>query len=48
MKGTDAERLHQAQNPHEYVGKLVTVRYFAMTEFNKPQFPVGVAIRNDL
>jgi DNA ligase-1 len=48
MRGADSERKHIAENPHEYVGKLVTVRYFAMTEFNKPQFPVGVAIRDDL
>jgi hypothetical protein len=48
MRGADSERKHIAQNPHEYVGKLVTVRYFAMTEFNKPQFPVGVCIREDL
>ena len=48
MRGADSERKHIAENPHEYIGKLVTVRYFAMTEFNKPQFPVGVAIRDDL
>ena len=48
MRGADSERKHIAENPHEYVGKLVTVRYFAMTEFNKPQFPVGVAIREDI
>lgn len=48
MRGADCERKHQAENPHEYIGKLVTVRYFALTEFGKPQFPVGVAIREDL
>jgi len=48
MRGTDAEREYMLQHPSEFVGKLVTVRYFAMTEYNKPQFPVGITIRDDI
>jgi DNA ligase-1 len=48
MKGTDAERRHQIDHPNEYIGKLVTVRYFTLTEFGQPQFPIGITIREDL
>tara|TARA_B110000211_G_C14049651_1_gene540585 strand:- start:488 stop:1522 length:1035 start_codon:yes stop_codon:yes gene_type:complete len=46
MRGTDAERKHQIDNPNEYIGKQVTVRYFTLTPYGKPQFPVGVVIRD--
>ena len=48
MKGTDEEREFQLQNPKHFIGKHVTVRYFSMTEYGKPQFPIGITIRDDL
>jgi DNA ligase-1 len=48
MKGTDEEREFQLQNPELFIGKKVTVRYFTMTEYGRPQFPIGVTIRDDL
>lgn len=48
MRGTDQERKEQLENPSDYIGKLVTVRYFTLTEYGKPQFPVGITIREDL
>jgi DNA ligase-1 len=48
MKGTDEEREFQLQHPELFIGKQVTVRYFAMTEYGKPQFPIGITIRDDL
>jgi DNA ligase-1 len=48
MKGTDGEREFQLQNPEYFIGKQVTVRYFTMTEYGKPQFPIGITIRDDL
>ncbi len=47
MCGTDSDRKHIADNPHDYIGQLVTVRYFTLTEYGVPQFPVGVCIRTD-
>lgn len=46
MRGTDEEREYQLQHPDEFIGKQVTVRYFTLTEYGKPQFPVGVCIRD--
>jgi DNA ligase-1 len=46
MMGTDEDRRHQIDNPDEYIGKQVTVRYFTLTPFGKPQFPVGVVVRD--
>jgi len=48
MRGTDEERKHQVDHPNEYIGKQITVRYFALTPYGKPQFPVGIAIRDDI
>jgi hypothetical protein len=48
MRGTDSDRKHIAENPHDYIGKLLTVRYFAITEYGKPYCPVGITIRHDL
>jgi len=48
MRGTDAEREYMLHHPIEFIGKKVTVRYFALTEYGKPQFPVGVTIRDDI
>lgn len=48
MKGLDAEREFQLQHPELFIGRQVTVRYFTMTEYGKPQFPIGVTIRDDI
>jgi DNA ligase-1 len=48
MRGTDSDRKHIAENPHEYIGKLLTVRYFAITEYGNPYCPVGITIRHDI
>lgn len=48
MRGEDAIRKHQAVHPEEYIGRMVTVRYFSITEYGQPQFPVAVAFREDL
>ena len=45
-RGTDDYRLYQAQNPDLFIGKQLTVRYFSITEFGEPQFPVGVVVRD--
>jgi len=47
-RGSDAYRLHQAAKPNEYIGKHLTVRYFALTEYGMPQFPVGITVRDDI
>jgi DNA ligase-1 len=45
-RGTDEYRRHQVDHPNEYIGKLATIRYFALTPFGIPQFPVCIAIRD--
>lgn len=47
MRGTDESRALQSARPEDYIGRHVTVRYFALTEYGIPQFPVGIAIRED-
>jgi hypothetical protein len=46
-KGTDEHRLYQAEHPDEFIGKQLTVRYFALTEYGIPQFPIGICVRED-
>jgi ATP-dependent DNA ligase len=46
-RGTDASRIHQVENPEDYIGMSLTVRYFTETEFGKPQFPIGITFRHD-
>lgn len=48
MRGEDAVRRHQAEHPEEYIGRMATIRYFAITEYGQPQFPVCVAFREDI
>lgn len=48
MRGSDESREYALQHPKEFIGKQITVRYFTLTEFGKPQFPVGVTVRDDL
>lgn len=45
-RGTDAVRYHQAEHPDRCIGKMLTVRYFTLTEYGKPQYPVGIIIRD--
>jgi len=45
-KGTDQYREYQLAHPKEFIGKSLTVRYFAVTEYGYPQFPIGTAIRD--
>ncbi|MDC1299972.1 hypothetical protein N8Z24_00540 [bacterium] len=46
-KGTMEQRAEWFQRGNQYVGKLLTVKYFQKTKDNIPQFPVGLAIRLD-
>jgi DNA ligase-1 len=48
MKGTNEERRHHLDNPDDFIGRMLTVRYFTLTEFGKPQFPVGITLRDDI
>ncbi len=44
-KRTHDERKVMLANASDYVGKWITVKYQALTDDGKPQFPVGLAIR---
>ena len=44
--GTRAERTKYFNNGRDYIGSLLTVRYFELTDEGIPRFPVGVTIRN--
>jgi hypothetical protein len=48
MRGEDAIRIHQADNPLEYIGKRVTVRFQNRSEFEIPIFPVAICFRDDI
>ena len=45
-KGTEEERANMLAEADSYIGKDLTVRFFAYTDDNIPQFPVGIAIRD--
>jgi len=45
--GTEEERKDYFRNLHNYVGKMLTVKFFGRSEDNIPRFPVGKAIRID-
>ncbi len=45
-KRTHDERKKMLQNPDEYIGKWITVKYQDLTEDGIPTFPVGLAIRD--
>ena len=45
-RGSNEDREYQLANPSEFIGKLLTVRYFAITEYGLPTFPIGVTIRD--
>lgn len=43
-RGTDAYRESLLQNKEDHIGKMATIRYFTLTEFGIPQFPVAIVI----
>jgi len=45
-KGTNSDREYQLANQEQFIGKQLTVRYFALTEYGVPQFPVGITVRD--
>jgi ATP-dependent DNA ligase len=45
-KGTREERTEAFNNADSYIGKMLTVRYFELTNDGVPRFPVGIAIRD--
>jgi DNA ligase 1 len=47
MLGTDEERTELLENKLAYIGKFVTTRYQALTERGVPQFPRGIAFRDE-
>ena len=46
-KGTEEERHELYKNAKEYIGHLLTVKYFELTDDGIPRFPVGLGIRYD-
>lgn len=44
--GSRDQRREWFQNGDSYIGKMLTVRYFELTEAGVPRFPIGVAIRD--
>lgn len=45
-QGTLEKRKEWYANGHDYVGKMLTVKYQNMTECGQPRFPIGIAIRD--
>ena len=43
-RGTDDYRRQMLNEPELFIGRMATIRYFAMTEYGVPQFPVVVNI----
>lgn len=46
-RGSDAYRIYLVENKENYIGKMGTVRYFDLTEYGIPQFPVTVVLDPD-
>lgn len=46
-KGTEAERLKMLADADSYVGKMMTVKYFDLTQDDLPHFGVGLGIREE-
>jgi len=46
LKGTHEARQHVWDYKEEYIGKPLTVKFQVLTEFNIPEFPVGIAVRD--
>jgi DNA ligase-1 len=45
-KGTRAQKQEWFQNGDSYIGKQLTVKFFAYTNDHIPQFPIGLTIRD--
>lgn len=45
-KGTHKERKELFKHGDEYIGKMLTVRHFGMTDDKLPRMPVGIVIRD--
>jgi ATP-dependent DNA ligase len=45
-RGTREERMDQFIHGHDYVGKMLTVRYQELTDDGVPRFPIGIAFRD--
>lgn len=45
LKGTMEERRQMLSEADSYVGQMLKVKYFKLTDDGKPQFPVGLAFR---
>lgn len=48
MEGTHEERMEQLANANDYIGCMLTVKFFELTKDKIPRFPVGLRIREDL
>lgn len=46
-KGTLEERSELFKNAHDYVGRMLTVRYQELTDKGVPRFPVGIGFRDN-
>ena len=45
-KGNFSQRAFWFTHPEECIGKRYTYRYFELTEYGIPRFPVGIAFRD--
>jgi len=45
-RGTEGERKDWFENGNQYIGKMMTVRYFELTDDGIPRFPVGLIVRD--
>ncbi len=45
IKGSMEERRQMLKEADSYVGQMLKVKYFKLTDEGKPQFPVGIAFR---
>ena len=49
-KGTLAERARMfnevSRKPETYIGKMMTIKYFGLTDAGIPRFPIAIALRN--
>jgi len=45
--GTHEERERTFPNAHQYIGKMLTVKYQELSEYGVPRFPVGLRFRHE-
>ena len=45
LKGDKNENLKYLKDPTTYIGQYLTVDYQALSQYNMPLFPVGIAVR---